>query len=155
MTHAIRIVDELVSEWTKPPEILVIDDDQIFCLVFQRILEGTGCIISQAFTSDQASDLLAQRLRAGRKFDLIFLDLQLPSVNGAEVLRRVRQTMPPEVPVIIVTSSPESPLVIEALRHGYIGLMEKPVDFVELARVFARHKVHLQEKPPTPEPNPS
>jgi two-component system response regulator len=66
----------------------------------------------------------------------ILLDLQLPKINGLEVLRRIKQhgTMK-YVPVIILTSSQQEEDVITGYDYGANSFIRKPVDFKEFISV--------------------
>ena len=64
--------------------------------------------------------------------EIVLLDLKLPRIDGAEVLRRIRADERTRVlPVIILTSSGEESDVMEGYRLGANSYVRKPVDFVE------------------------
>ncbi len=56
---------------------------------------------------------------------MVFLDLKMPGIDGAELFRQIRITKP-ELPVIIITGYQDSDLMIRALDHGPLGVMSKP-----------------------------
>jgi len=56
---------------------------------------------------------------------LLFLDLKMPEMDGAELLKQIR-TIKPEMPVTVVTGYPESDLMMKALNYGPLGVMKKP-----------------------------
>jgi two-component system, response regulator len=67
---------------------------------------------------------------------LIILDLQLPGMNGLEVLQQVKtDSTARSIPVIILTGSEDSENVSEALRLGAQSYLVKPVDFHRLSRL--------------------
>jgi two-component system, response regulator len=64
--------------------------------------------------------------------EIVLLDLKLPRLDGAEVLRRIRADDRTRLqPVIILTSSGEEADVIQGYRLGANSYVRKPVDFVE------------------------
>ena len=61
-------------------------------------------------------------------FDMVFLDLKMPVMDGAELFRQIK-TIKPDLVVTIITGYPESDLMARALDHGPFGVMNKP--FIE------------------------
>ncbi len=78
--------------------ILIIDDDKIIRSLFLHALEDT---LYQADTAESGER--GVELQREFKYDLIFLDLNMPGMNGIEVLREIRKT-DLDVPVYIVTA---------------------------------------------------
>lgn len=80
---------------------------------------------------------------AGRRIEqgpnLILLDLNLPLVNGLEVLRRIKaDPRTSSIPVIVMTGSKAAQDVEECDRLGVSGYIVKPVDFAQLADVVKK-----------------
>ena len=78
--------------------ILVIDDFEDIRRLFVRALEDTPYKVDTA-----ASGARGVELKRKNKYDLIFLDLNMPGMNGIEVLRKIRKT-DTDVPVYIMTA---------------------------------------------------
>ena len=108
------------------PTALVVDDEENIRVLFSRTLENSGwkCVTV-------ASGQAALAAWEETPFDLIFLDLVMAGMNGAETLQHIRK-IAPEVPVIIVTAYPDSDLMAQALNTGPIGVMRKPISLAEL-----------------------
>ncbi|MBI3596222.1 MAG: response regulator [Nitrospirae bacterium] len=65
---------------------------------------------------------------------LIFLDLQLPGINGIEVLKRIRGNHRTKfIPVVILTGSAEDRHVAESYRVGVNSFIQKPAEFKAFA----------------------
>jgi CheY-like chemotaxis protein len=58
---------------------------------------------------------------------LVFLDLKMPDMDGAELLKQLR-SLKPILPVTVITGYPGSEMMERALQQGPIGVMEKPFD---------------------------
>ena len=78
--------------------ILIIDDDKIIRSLFLHALEDTPYQADTAESGERGVELQREF-----KYDLIFLDLNMPGMNGIEVLREIRKT-DLDVPVYIVTA---------------------------------------------------
>ena len=104
----------------KAAKILVIDDDETVCSLFKDTLEGSGHIVTTVNESSKGLELVKNQ-----DYDLAFLDLKMPIMNGAELFRQIRLTKP-KLPVTIITGYPDSDLMMNALTHGPLGIMSKP-----------------------------
>lgn len=82
---------------------------------------------------------------------LVLLDLRLPTVNGLEVLRRIRDHKRTcQIPVVIMTSSAAPNDVATAYTYGANSYIRKPVDydqFAELIRLIGRYWLVANEPP--------
>ena len=66
---------------------------------------------------------------------LVLLDLKLPKVNGLEVLKIIKADEQLKIiPVVVLSSSRETPDVVECYRHGVNAYVVKPVDFAEFMK---------------------
>jgi DNA-binding response OmpR family regulator len=122
--------------------ILVIDDDAVLRSTLARILTRTGCQVLTAANGAEAISLLEQRV-----VDLVYLDIQLPEMNGLEVLALLRESYP-GLPVILLTGYGTVQSAIQALRLGATDYLLKPLDpEVLLARTqIALHEVIVERR---------
>jgi len=104
----------------KAAKILVIDDDETVCSLFKDTLEGSGHTVTTANESSAGLELLKNQ-----NYDLVFLDLKMPVMDGVELFRQIRLAKP-ELPVTVITGYPDSDLMMNALTHGPLGVMSKP-----------------------------
>ena len=81
-----------------PKRILVIDDEESVRKSFELALEDTGYVVKTAASGERG---IAMKERD--PYDLIFLDLRMPGMNGVETLSALRRT-DPHVPIYIVTA---------------------------------------------------
>jgi len=100
--------------------ILVIDDEEIIRSLFKDTLEELGHRVMAAETGSKGLELVQQR-----DFDLVFLDLKMPGMDGAELFRRIK-AIKPRLPVTIITGYPDSDMMARALAQGPFGVMSKP-----------------------------
>ncbi len=100
--------------------ILVIDDEEVVRLLFKETLEELGHRVITVEAAAEGLELVKQQ-----DFDLVFLDLKMPGMDGAELFRRIR-TVKPKLPVTIITGYPDSGMMKRALAQGPFGVMNKP-----------------------------
>jgi DNA-binding response OmpR family regulator len=113
--------------------IVVVDDEPTIAEVVARYLERAGY---DTLTAGDGVEAL--RLAGERRPDLVVLDLMLPSMNGLEVLRRLRAAGGEPIPVILLTARGEESDRIVGLRRGADDYIVKPFSPAELvARVDA------------------
>ncbi len=133
------------------PRILVIDDDAELCELLAELLGQEG------YQVESSGDGRAGLLRAqSEPFTLVVLDIMLPSLNGFEVLTRLRQgksEQNPGVPVIMLTAKGEDVDRIVGLELGADDYLPKPFNPRELvARVRAIQRRATVAHSPEPAP---
>jgi excisionase family DNA binding protein len=121
-------VDRWLSERTvsKPVEILVIDDEPVIGELLRASLGMCGYRVTTTTSSRQGLELVA-----ARRFDLIFLDLVMPELDGSEVFRRIRE-VDRDTTVAIVTAYSDSELMKKAMEYGPFLVIRKPFAIVEV-----------------------
>ena len=118
--------DVLKSEGAGQPTVLVVDDDAQLQTVFKQFLKKAGFGRIVVGTGAEAISCVERQ-----RFDLVFLDLQLPDISGDEVYRRIKE-MQPDLPVVIITGYPDSEMMSRILRNGAVMMIQKPIDFSQL-----------------------
>jgi DNA-binding NtrC family response regulator len=110
--------------------LLIVDDEPL-------ILE----VLTEHFKTDyevdtalNGADALGAILRA--RPDVVMLDINMPRMNGVEVLKDIKQ-IDESIAVIMVTANEQVALAAEALRSGAFGYVPKPFDFRYLDHMLA------------------
>ena len=75
----------------KSPKILVVDDDEISVLLIQNILEDEFCELSIARNGQEALDLVMEAHKNSVPFSYIYIDNEMPLMNGIDAIRKVRE----------------------------------------------------------------
>jgi len=112
--------------------VLAIDDEPITLETISGFLEVEGQRVCQA--SSGAEGL---RKFKSSSFDLVLTDLQMPDVNGFEVLKEIKR-LNQEVPVIIISGVEKIDSSIEAFRLGAWDYFKKPINFPLLINSIAK-----------------
>lgn len=111
--------------------ILVVDDSAFDLRIAERILEKQGrWEIHTAGDGREALERLAEQA-----FDVVLSDVQMPVMNGLELLKKVGERFP-ALPLVIVTSRGSEELAVEALQNGAASYLSKSSLKNDLERVL-------------------
>ena len=119
--------------------VLIVDDQDVNILLLERILRGAGYdTITSTTDSREVSELHLKN-----RYDLILLDLQMPGMDGFQVMEGLKEIEPDGyLPVLVVTAQPAHKL--RALEAGARDFVSKPFEVSEvLARVHNMLEVRL------------
>ena len=108
---------------------LVIDDDRLTLELFEFQLNSQGFDVTAVESGTKGLDLIR-----GTDFDVVLTDLNLPDINGIEMVRRSREVRP-HTEVIVVTGDDSTERAVEAIRERAFDYIVKPVDFDKLFTV--------------------
>jgi DNA-binding response OmpR family regulator len=127
-----RAADHLVRSLAMArASILFVDDDRELVQMLTRYLAAASFSVTAAMDGTTALKRLADEI-----FDLVILDVMLPSMNGFDVLQRLRQAL--TIPVIMLTARGEDTDRILGLELGADDYLPKPFNPKELvARINA------------------
>ncbi len=114
--------------------ILVVEDVDTSIKFFDAALRKSQATILWAENGEDAIEILDKNKG---KIDLVLLDLNLPGVNGFEVLKYLRK-LDPELPVIVQTAYLFSGERKTSLSMGANGFIPKPVQLTDLLNNIAR-----------------
>lgn len=116
-------------------KVLLVDDEVDFLEIMEERLSARGVDV---VISESAEDAL-KRINTGI-FDVVILDLQMPGMNGLEVLKLIKARHP-EIQVILLTGHATVEKGVEAIRLGAIDFVEKPADLEVLKEKISKaHK---------------
>lgn len=107
--------------------ILIVDDQQANVLLLEQILRNAGYLhVSSIMDPHQVCSLYAEH-----RYDLILLDLQMPEMDGFQVMEGLKKIEPDGyLPVLVITAQPNHKL--RALQAGAKDFVAKPFDIVEV-----------------------
>ena len=103
--------------------ILVVEDNPLNLKLVRDVLGAAGYDVVSATSGEDGL-----RMAAEHPPDLVLMDLQLPGIDGAETMRRLRDgTLADYVPVVAVTAFAMAEDQANATRAGFDGYLEKPI----------------------------
>ena len=114
------------------PNILIVDDEQSYRQLLSLVFEEQGNSIRTAMNGRQALDLLQ-----AEPADVIISDVKMPDMDGIEMLRAVRETLP-DVGVILMTAFASVETAREAFKLGADDFIQKPFDVEELKLIVRK-----------------
>jgi CheY-like chemotaxis protein len=100
-------------------KVLVVDDSAVDRLLVGNILEKEGYAVTFASDGQQALSILAEH-----RFDVVVSDLQMPIVDGLQLVSQIRSEFP-HTPVILVTGQGSEEIAASALRCGAASYVPK------------------------------
>ena len=127
-----------MSDYERPPRVLVVEDDQDIADVLQRSLRMEGYEVRIA-----GDGLAALDEAHGFLPDVVILDLGLPRLDGIEVARELRRD--DDVPILMLTARDALEARVEGLDSGADDYLVKPFERQEL---LARIRALLRRRPP-------
>jgi CheY-like chemotaxis protein len=114
--------------------VLVVEDD----LISQRIISHHLSRLHYETRVASSGEAAVEEAAASR-YDVVLMDLQMPSINGFETVRRLRELPGYEsVPVIALTARAGGESRLSCFSHGMQGFLEKPLDVAKLAAAIER-----------------
>jgi adenylate cyclase len=120
-------------------KVLVVDDQEVNVQVLERMLRGAGYV----FITSTMNPREVRELHLKNRYDVILLDLQMPGMDGFQVMESLKEVEAGGyLPVIVLTA--ESEQKMRALKAGAKDFLGKPLDLSEvLARVYNLLEVRL------------
>jgi excisionase family DNA binding protein len=122
--------DVLRNEEQGQPTVLVVDDDEALQSMFKLFLKKAGFSRLVVGSGKEAIAALGKQ-----KFDLCFLDLQLPDITGDEIYKSAKE-IDPELPIVIVTGYPDSQMIDNILKFGPVTVLKKPLQVEALEQTL-------------------
>lgn len=121
-TGALRFARPIAdAERAVKGRVLLVDDESALLEVWSEILADAGWEVETASNGSKALEVLLQK-----SFDTILTDIDMPGLNGLQLLRAIR-ARDLDVPVVLMTGNPRTETAIEAVEQGALRYLVKPV----------------------------
>jgi CheY-like chemotaxis protein/HEAT repeat protein len=130
---AARITDQASSGTAPTLKVLAVDDSRMILNIYRGILHGLGC-------EPKLFEFPAEALKAVKTDppDFIFTDLNMPHINGIELIREVRRQFDKAtLPIVMVTTQNETQDSEAAVEAGVNAVLHKPFTAEDLGKVLA------------------
>ncbi len=113
-------------------KILIVDDNASLCKTMEFVLNHKGHDVTTAKDGPEALNYVEKK-----SFEIIFMDIKMPIMNGVETYKRLKEIRP-ETIVIMMTAYAVEDLVQEAIQEGAYGVIYKPLDIDKIIELIER-----------------
>jgi len=108
-----------------PVDLLIVDDSVAVRKVLQRLVRQAGLPVGNVW--EAADGLEALKTLDANPVDVLLTDINMPNMNGLELLRRLKSDPRlKQIPVIIISTESGQSTVMEAVELGAAGFIRKP-----------------------------
>jgi two-component system response regulator PilR (NtrC family) len=118
--------------------ILIVDDERSMREMLSILLEREGYETVEAKNGQEATQLFESSL-----FDLVISDIQMPGINGIELLARIKK-LAPDVPVLMITAFATAEQAVDAIKLGAFHYFTKPFNNDEI-RALVRNALEKRD----------
>jgi len=129
-------IRQINSDTFEGRHILLVEDIEINCEIMLALLEPVLLEVDRAKNGRDAFDMFAA---ASDKYDLIFMDMQMPEMDGIEATRRIRALNIPKaktIPIVALTANVSKQDMENCIKAGMNAHIGKPLDFSEVMEVL-------------------
>ncbi|WP_157487858.1 response regulator, partial [Grimontia celer] len=136
---------------TNALKVLVVDDHSLSREVLAKLLGGFGIKSTCVGSGWEAIDVIRQSDQSGMAFDVVFMDWQLPDMDGIETSRRIKELFKELAPPILMISAYEKHHIQSYIDTGIIRqFIEKPIRkstlFDAINQFFSIEKIALESE---------
>ena len=127
-------------------KLLLVDDEEEFLTASSQALGRRGFDVEIAPNGVTALEMVGKS-----EFDVLVLDVKMPDIDGIEVFKQIRETLP-DLPVILLTGHSSIDDAFQTSKNGVADYLPKPIDMDQLAARLhevvgkARHRVETDSE---------
>lgn len=122
-------------------KILVVDDEQVMRDLFKRVLSLKGYSVTAVDSGKES----VEKVKANG-FDIAFVDVVMPVMDGVETFRALKEANP-KLHVVMMTGFAVEDKIREAMKNGAMDYLYKPFDIVEIMAVIGKVEKKAKLKP--------
>ncbi len=127
----------------KQVRVLVVDDEPRICHLILDVLVQEGYMVEVSFSGADALQLIMKY-----NYHLLITDLEMPGIDGLELIKKVKKR-DPDIRAIMITGNEIDDVAAWSLRYGIDNYMKKPFIITELKKVVKQtlctHKIVLEK----------
>ncbi len=117
-------------------KILIIDDEKNIGVAIMGIVNDEGNLSKHALTFGEGMEMLKEET-----FDIVFLDIWLPDIDGMEGLKEIKRYYP-EIDVVMISGHGTIENAVESIKYGAYDFLEKPLSLERIVMILK----HLKDR---------
>jgi response regulator RpfG family c-di-GMP phosphodiesterase len=139
VSHGSSSVETTQATESATKRLLVVDDEEGIRAALSRFFRGRGYEVTTTDSATSALDLLARQ-----RFAIALCDVRMPGMTGVELVPRAHEA-DPDLAIVMLSGVNDAPTATDALTHGALDYLMKPIELVDLADAVERalHKRDL------------
>ena len=116
-------------------KVLIVDDSGINLKVATKLLEKEGCVVETATSGKECLEKVKNNT-----YDLIFMDIMMPEMDGVETFEKLKEIKDFNIPVITLTADAEPNSKEKYLSLGFSDYISKPIQINVLESILNYHR---------------
>ena len=122
-------------------KILIVDDSFINLKVEQKMLEKLNCRVETALSGEECLKKVKENT-----YDLIFMDIMMPNMDGVETFKKLQSLENFNTPVVTLTADVENDAKERYLKIGFNDYLSKPANMEQLKQVLNNYETFEKRK---------
>ena len=111
----------------EPMDVLIVDDDPILLETAADTLESLGVTADCAESASKALEMISHRHETEQDYSIVILDWKMHDIDGIEMTRRIRSTVSPDIPILLISAYDRTDIEGAAKKAGANAFISKPL----------------------------
>lgn len=111
----------------EPMDVLIVDDDPILLETAADTLKSLGVTADCAESASKALEMITHRHKTEQDYSIVILDWKMPDIDGIEMTRRIRSTVSPDIPILLISAYDRTDIEGAAKKAGINAFISKPL----------------------------
>ena len=111
----------------EPMDVLIVDDDPILLETAADTLKSLGVTADCAESASKALEMISHRHETEQDYSIVILDWKMPDIDGIEMTRRIRSTVLPDIPILLISAYDRTDIEGAAKKAGANAFISKPL----------------------------
>ena len=111
----------------EPMDVLIVDDDPILLETAADTLKSLGVTADCAESASKALEMITHRHETEQDYRIVILDWKMPDIDGIEMTRRIRSTVSPDIPILLISAYDRTDIEGAATKAGANAFISKPL----------------------------
>lgn len=123
------------------PTVMIVDDEPFILLTLGSLLTRLGCKVDKAPNGKVSLDMVKEKITEGKQYDLIFMDANMPIMNGYEAALEITKDTKVKTPIICVSAQDSIQHKEKCMKSGMRDIISKPCTIAKLEEILKKYKL--------------